>query len=130
MSIALEQFEELRRMEGEVQQRPNGPRVLRLLQELSFIEGKLANSLHHAGDFPGVTVVLATLAGLVALALASLSPAQEMPAVITPDTVVEISAEQQALSMRQVQAYMSWLGQAHAHAHAAAHGDAAASEAF
>lgn len=59
MSIAQEQMEEPRCMEGTVQQRPNGLRVLRLLRELQCLEGKLAISMRHAGDFPLVTAVLA-----------------------------------------------------------------------
>lgn len=117
MSIALEQFEELHHMEGEVRQRPNGPRVLRLLRELSYIDGKLANSIRHAGDFPLVTVALAAVFGFLVLAVVNLPSAQSASApASTSPAVVDISAEQHAASAQQAQAYTNWLGQAHAQA--------------
>ena len=117
MSIAREQMEGLRRMEGEVRQRPNGPRVLRLLRELQYLEGKLAISMRHAGDFPLVTAALAGGVILLGIAIVNLPSAQSASAPpATLPAVVNISEELQAASARQAQAYTTWLREAHAHA--------------
>lgn len=117
MSIVQEQMVELRRMEGAVQQRPNGLRVLRLLRELQYLEGKLAISMRHAGDFPLVTAVLAGGMILLVMAVVNLPPAQSAstPPVTLP-AVVDISEDLQAASARQAREYTNWLGRAHAHA--------------
>lgn len=117
MSIAREQMKELRRMEGKVRQRPNGSRVLRLLRELSYLDGKLAISMRHAGDFPLVTAALTGVVILLGMAIVNLPPAQSAstPAATLP-AVVDISADPQAAPARQAQAYTNWLREAHAHA--------------
>lgn len=61
MWTAAQKTSELRAMEDDVRQRPNGRRVLRLLRELSYLDGRLAISLRHAGVFPLVTVLLVAL---------------------------------------------------------------------
>lgn len=117
MPIAFEPMEELRHMESEVRQRPNGPRVLRLLRELQYLEGKLAISMRHAGEFPLVTAALAGAVILLGIAIVNLPPAQSASAPpATLPAVVDISTDLQAASTRQAQAYTTWLQEAHAHA--------------
>lgn len=117
MSIAREQMEGLRRMEGEVRRRPNGLRVLRLLRELQYLEGKLVISMRHAGDFPLMTAALTggvILLGIVIVNLPSAQSASAASAILP--AVVDVSEELQAGSARQAQEYTNWLRQAHAHA--------------
>jgi hypothetical protein len=115
MSIALQPVEGHCLVEAEVRRRPNGVRVLRLLRELFFIDGKLASSLRQSGDFPLATFALVAAVVLPSLALAILPSAQSAPApALTQSAVVDDKAEVQALLARQAQAYTRWLHEAHA----------------
>jgi hypothetical protein len=113
MPIALQPMEELGRMEEEIRQRQNGVRVLRLLRELFFTDGKLASSLPRAGEFPLLTFALVAAVVVPALAVMLLPPAQSAPAPTLP-VAVDDDAGTAALWAQQAQTYVRWLQGAHA----------------
>lgn len=58
MTVALHQDNELAYFEEDVRQRPNGSRVLRLVRELTYLDGHLSSSLRKAWEFPLTTSAL------------------------------------------------------------------------
>lgn len=117
MSIALQPMDELERMEENIRQRQNGGRVLRLLRELFFMDGKLVSSLPQASEFPLLSFALVAAVAVPALVLMSLPSAQGEPAPsLAQPVVVNDAAQQSALGAQQAQAYVRWLQEAHARA--------------
>lgn len=66
MAIANHHIQSARRIEAQVRERPNGGRVLRLLRETQYLDGRLGSSLLTAERFPLLTAALTAGVALLA----------------------------------------------------------------
>lgn len=110
MPSVIHPHDALTYMEADVSQRPFGVRVLRLLRELSYLDGHLASSLRKAGEFPLVTLALSALVLILMLGIAHLPVAVSATHTDARDATPTVAPTLQA----EQDAYGGWLHGAHA----------------
>ena len=105
--------EEAHSMEAAIACRPNGVRVLRLLRETLYLDGKLSSSLRGVNEFPVVTAALAMAALLLTL-IAAITPSVQYTQAEASEvsTVDPVQAHMQPTPGMEL-TYQPWLHQSH-----------------